>query len=59
VFLPILSAIFIRDNLPKAYDLGWLKTFGGMLSRKGSDAPSGRFNAEEKILFWVLPAFCR
>jgi len=39
VFLPILIAIFIRDNLPKAYDLGWLKTFGGMLSRKGSDAP--------------------
>ena len=57
VFLPILIAIFIRDNLPKAYDLGWLKTFGGMLSRKGSDAPSGRFNAGEKILFWVLPCF--
>jgi len=30
---------------------------GGMLSRKGSDAPSGRFNAGEKILFWVLPCF--
>src|SRR5882672_6706690 len=57
VFLPILIAIFIRDNLPKAYNLGWLKTFGGMLSRKGSDAPSGRFNAGEKILFWVLPCF--
>jgi formate dehydrogenase subunit gamma len=55
VFLPILIAIFIRDNLPKAYDLVWLKTFGGMLSKNGSDAPSGRFNAGEKLLFWGLP----
>ena len=54
-FLPILIAIFIRDNLPKAYDLQWLKTFGGMLSKNGSDAPSGRFNAGEKLLFAALP----
>jgi formate dehydrogenase subunit gamma len=57
VFLPILIAIFIRDNLPKGYDLEWLKTFGGMLSKGAADAPSGRFNAGEKILFWVLPCF--
>jgi formate dehydrogenase subunit gamma len=57
LFLPVLIAIFIRDNLPKAYDLVWLKTFGGMLSKNGSDAPSGRFNAGEKLLFWALPCF--
>jgi formate dehydrogenase subunit gamma len=57
VFLPILIAIFVRDNLPKAYDLEWMKTFGGMLSKEGGDTPSGRFNAGEKILFWVLPCF--
>src|SRR5207302_165211 len=57
VFLPILIAIFIRDNLPKVYDLEWMKTFGGMLSKEAGDAPSGRFNAGEKILFWVLPCF--
>lgn len=57
VFLPILIAIFVRDNLPKAYDLEWLKTFGGMLSKGASDAPSGRFNAGEKLLFAVLPCF--
>jgi formate dehydrogenase subunit gamma len=57
VFLPILIAVFIRDNLPKAYDLEWLKTFGGMLSKGASDAPSGRFNAGEKLLFAALPCF--
>src|ERR1700730_2060968 len=57
VFLPILIAIFIRDNLPKAYDFEWLKTFGGMLSKGASDAPSGRFNAGEKLLFLALPCF--
>ena len=55
--LPILIAIFVRDNLPKTYDLDWLKTFGGMLSKEGSDAPSGRFNAGEKLLFLALPCF--
>jgi formate dehydrogenase subunit gamma len=53
--LPVLIAIFIRDNLPKRYDLEWLKTFGGMFSKSGSEVPSGRFNAGEKGLFWVLP----
>jgi formate dehydrogenase subunit gamma len=57
VFLPILIVIFIRDNLPKAYDLEWLKTFGGMMSKEGRDAPSGRFNAGEKLLFAALPCF--
>jgi formate dehydrogenase subunit gamma len=55
VALPVLIAIFIRDNLPKMYDLQWLKTFGGMLSKSGGEVPSGRFNAGEKGLFWVLP----
>jgi formate dehydrogenase subunit gamma len=53
--LPVLIAIFIRDNLPKMYDLQWLRTFGGMLSKNGGEVPSGRFNAGEKGLFWMLP----
>jgi len=55
LFLPALIFMFVRDNLPKLYDLQWLKTFGGMLSKEAHDAPSGRFNAGEKGLFWVLP----
>lgn len=45
--------IFVRDNFPHAYDLKWLARFGGLLSRRGQHVPSGRFNAGEKVFFWV------
>jgi len=51
VGLILLIAIFIKDNLPKAYDLQWLRSFGGLFSK--SHVPSHRFNAGEKILFWT------
>ena len=57
VSLPIFIVLFIRDNLPKLYDIDWVKTFGGMLSRSGTHVPSGRFNAGEKALFWGLVCF--
>ena len=41
---------FIRDNIPRGYDITWLAKGGGVLS--GEVVPSGRFNAAEKIWFW-------
>jgi formate dehydrogenase subunit gamma len=52
VALPVFIVLFLRDNLPKAHDVEWLKKAGGMLS--GEHVPSGRFNAGEKGQFWVL-----
>ena len=46
----LLILTFIKDNLPKAYDLKWFAKFGGILS--GEHVPSGRFNAGEKVWFW-------
>ena len=55
VVLPILIVLFIADNFPKAYDLKWIAKFGGMLDRSGkTHVPSGKFNAGEKALFWLL-----
>jgi formate dehydrogenase subunit gamma len=54
VALPVFIVMFIRDNLPKAYDVQWVAKFGGMLDKKGGHVPSGRFNAGEKALFWIL-----
>ena len=48
----IMFVTFARDNLPKAYDLKWLKSGGGLLSRKGEHPPSHRFNAGVKLMFW-------
>jgi formate dehydrogenase subunit gamma len=50
VALLIFIVIYLRDNLPRAGDLGWLAKGGGMVS--GQHVPSGRFNAGEKIVFW-------
>jgi formate dehydrogenase subunit gamma len=55
IALPIFIAMFVRDNIPRAYDGQWLAKFGGMLDRSGSaHVPSGKFNAGEKALFWIL-----
>ncbi|MCL4747637.1 MAG: formate dehydrogenase subunit gamma [Burkholderiaceae bacterium] len=53
VSIPVFIVIFVRDNLPKAYDFKWLAAFGGLFGR-GSHPPSGRFNGGEKLLFWGL-----
>ena len=50
VSLTIVILTFVRDNLPRAGDLHWLKTGGGMLG--GEEVPSHRFNAAEKLVFW-------
>jgi len=53
----ILSAaativLFIRDNLPRAYDARWLASAWAIMAR-GKHMPSGRFNAGEKVWFWI------
>jgi formate dehydrogenase subunit gamma len=50
VSLVIVFMTFLRDNLPSKNDLAWLVSGGGMFG--GQEAPSHRFNAGEKIVFW-------
>jgi formate dehydrogenase subunit gamma len=55
VGLLVFILLYVRDNLPRAYDAAWLAKFGGMLDRSGhAHVPSGKFNAGEKSLFWIL-----
>ncbi len=51
VSLVIIILTFIRDNLPRSGDGKWLVKFGGLLSKR--EVPSHRFNAGEKIIFWL------
>ena len=46
----VFAVKFVRDNIPRAYDLTWLAKAGGVVS--GEVVPAGRFNAAEKIWFW-------
>ena len=43
--------IFVRDNLPRRGDMAWLLKAGGMFGSE--EVPSHRFNAGEKVLFWL------
>lgn len=55
VALPVFILVYIRNNIPRDYDMKWIARFGGMLDRSGkSHPPSGKFNAGEKFLFWIL-----
>lgn len=46
----LMFVTFVKDNLPKLYDLQWLAKAGGIFT--GTHVPSGRFNAGEKAWFW-------
>lgn len=43
-----------KDALFKDYDLLWLKSMGGYLSRSKVHLPAGRFNAGQKVYFWLM-----
>jgi formate dehydrogenase subunit gamma len=47
-----MIVMWIRDNLPRAYDLKWFSGAWGFFM-KGRHIPSGRFNAGEKGWFWI------
>jgi formate dehydrogenase subunit gamma len=51
VSVVIVFITFLKDNFPRAEDVTWLKKGGGMLS--GQEVPSHRFNAGEKVIFWL------
>jgi len=52
VALPIMIVVFVGENLFRAYDWNWLKKGGGMIT--GEHVPSGKANAGQKILFWLM-----
>jgi formate dehydrogenase subunit gamma len=48
--LVLIVAIWVKDNIPQKVDIEWIKQGGGFI--KSKHAPSGRFNAGEKLVFW-------
>lgn len=50
VSLVVVFFTFVRDNLPSKDDVVWLLKGGGLFS--GTEVPSHRFNAGEKVVFW-------
>jgi formate dehydrogenase subunit gamma len=53
-----VSAVFmllfwLKDMLPALYDLKWMIIVGGYLSKKIEPVPAGKFNAGQKMWFWL------
>jgi len=56
VYIPvvvIMVLMFLKDAIPAAYDMEWFAKAGGYLGYKGT-LKSGRFNAGQKVWFWVI-----
>jgi formate dehydrogenase subunit gamma len=49
--LVLIVVMWIKDNIPRKVDLDWVKQGGGFI--KSKHAPAGRFNAGEKLVFWL------
>jgi len=50
VSLVVFILMYVKDNLPKAYDFSWFAKSPGFFA--GKHVPSGRFNGGEKAWFW-------
>jgi formate dehydrogenase subunit gamma len=48
----VMVLMWLRDNLPRAYDWQWFRKAWAFFAR-GEHIPSGRFNAGEKAWFWL------
>lgn len=45
--------LWIQDMLPAPYDIKWLFVMGGYLNQESKPVPAGKFNAGQKMWFWL------
>jgi formate dehydrogenase subunit gamma len=47
----LITVLWVKDNVPRKVDFRWLAEGGGFI--KSKHPPAGRFNAGEKLVFWL------
>jgi formate dehydrogenase subunit gamma len=50
----LMFLMWIGQNFPTAADIQWLKAGGGMLKGHHAAPPAYKFNAGQKILYWLI-----
>lgn len=45
--------LWMKDMLPALYDIKWMVIMGGYLSKEIKAVPAGKFNAGQKMWFWL------
>lgn len=53
VFGVLMFLMWVKDCLPKGYDVKWLTMMGGYLDRENRIIPAHKFNAGQKMWFWI------
>jgi formate dehydrogenase subunit gamma len=51
----LMLLIWVRHNIPNGGDIAWIKAAGGLFS-KGKHPPAKKFNAGQKLIFWMVVA---
>ena len=51
--LAIIFVTWVTNNIPNKHDLIWISKGGGLFS-KGVHPPSRKFNAGQKMIFWLV-----
>ena len=51
--LALMFVIWLRDNIPNRFDMMWIAEGGGLFT-KGVHPPSRKFNAGQKVIFWIV-----
>ncbi len=49
----LIFILWVGQNLPNKYDLYWIGEAGGLFS-KDSHPPARKFNAGQKLIFWIV-----
>ncbi len=50
----LMFLMWVKGNLPSKADWAWLKRGGGLFTRTAGEPPAWKFNAGQKILFWLV-----
>ncbi|WP_300795891.1 formate dehydrogenase subunit gamma [Helicobacter sp. UBA3407] len=53
IFGVLMFLMWFKSALPRSYDIDWLMIMGGYLSKEKKPIPAGKFNAGQKMWFWV------
>lgn len=53
VFGTLMFAMWAKDCLPKMHDIKWFAIMGGYLDKENRVVPAHKFNAGQKIWFWI------
>ena len=49
----VMLIMWFKDMLPQLHDIAWIFMLGGYLSKKKKPIPAGKFNAGQKMYFWL------